>query len=204
MNGIEKFAWWLFFISLILIACLSYAFVKRLINIVKKSSKVLSDLKTINGKIKYKNIESNYCYSYDCLTRAEFNRFVLNDYFVEIIRDNEVFFKCLIKSIENNKKELVKYKRFLGKIDFLQTAEIAKSVKIPFYIYRHIEKKCYHKLVLLKPVIDVNIVCRKEYTTPVRRTHVWEEVTYNYKQLLYLYEETRKIKEQQEIRRGQI
>ena len=205
MSDVEKIVLSMIVISWVVILFLTYIFGKRFVtNKVKKSSKVLSELENINGKIKYTYIKPNYYYSYDCASRAMFNHFDLDDYFVEIICDNKDFFKMLIKSIEKNKKEVAKYKRSLDKIDFSQTADIAKSVKIPLHIYRYFENKCYHEMILSEPVIDISITCRKEYTTPAGRTHTWSDVTYNYKQLLQFYEKANKIQEQREIRSGQI
>ena len=190
---------------LILIGCLIYVFFKIVVTtVVKKSSKVLKEIETINGKIKYKNIQPNYYYSYDCSSRANFNHFILDQYLIEIINDNESFFEKLIMSIEHNKKELAKYKRLLGKIDFSQTENIAKSIPIPVWIYKRVEKKLSQKRFLPAPIIDITILCRKEYTTSAGRTHVWTDSTYNYKQLLCFREEARKIKEQRTIRSGQI
>ena len=62
----------------------------------------------------------------------------------------------------------------------------------------------YRKTILADPVIDVNIICRKEYTTPTGRTHTWSDITYNYNELVHYYEEAQKVKEQREIRSGQI
>lgn len=177
---------------------------KHIYKIVKMSSHVLSELKQINGKVKYNNIERSYFYSYCCISRAEFNHFILDNYFIEIISDNPIFFQKMIKSIESNKKERAKYKRLLDKVDFSQTKENAKSVKIPFCIYKYVETSCYRKMILSDPIVDVDFVCRKEYTTPMGRTHIWSDATYNYKHLLAFYEEAQIIKEQREIRRGQI
>ena len=177
---------------------------KHIIKTVKMSSHALSELEQINGKITYKNTERTHFYSYHCTSRAEFNRFDLDNYFIEIIRDNKSLFQKSIRTIEKNKKEYVKYKRLLDKVDFSQTPEIAKSVKIPTRIYRDIETSCYRKMILPDPIMDVHIVCRKEYTTPVGRTHTWSDTTYNYKKLLFFYEKSQKITEQREIRSGQI
>lgn len=204
MGDIEKILV-AFLILLTLISIIVYVFLKKhLVKIVKKSSQVLNELEIINGKIKYKNIEQSYFYCYHCISRAEFNHFVLDNYFVEIIGDNKKFFQTLINTIENNKKEKAKYKKLLNKVNFSQTAEIAKAVKIPVRIYQYIEKACYQKMILSEPIIDIDIVCRKEYTTPAGRTHTWSDKTYNYKQLLFFYEIAQKNKEQRDIRSGQI
>ena len=140
MGEIEKILLVVFLILLTLTCLIVYVFLKKhLVNIVKKNSQVLNELGIINGKIKYKNIEQSYIYCYHCMSRAEFNHFVLDDYFVEIIGDNKNFFQTMIKAIKNNKKEKEKYKKLLAKVDFSQTAEMAKAVKIPARIYQHIE-----------------------------------------------------------------
>ena len=204
MNDIEKI-FLAVVCALLVVGFIVFVLIREyILKTVKMSSHVLSELDQINGKIKYKNVERNYFYSYHCISRAEFNRFVLDNYFIEIIRDNKNFFQKLIKTIDNNKKEKAKYKRLLDKVDFSQTQKIAKSVKIPLRIYQYVETSCYRKMILSDPIIDVEIVCRKEYTTPAGRTHTWSDATYNYKNLLYFYEEAQKITEQREIRRGQI
>ena len=203
MNNIEKIV--LVSALILLVGFITYFFVKKhLLQTVEKSSNVLNELKIINSKIKYKNVEKNYLFSYLCVSRAEFNRFDTDKYFIEIISDNDIFFQKLMKAIENNKKETAKYKRLLNKIDFSNTEEQSRAVKIPYCIYRYIENSCYQKMLLTDPITDIDIVCRKEYTTPAKRTHTWMDTTYSYKQLIQFYEEAQKIKEQREIRSGQI
>lgn len=205
MNGIENNELILILVLLAAVCLLAYFLIKnRIVKLVKKSSHALHELEIVNSKIKYMTVERNHLYSYVCFSRAEFNRFNLDNYFIEIINGNVTHFNKIIKAIEHNKKEVVKYKRLLNKIDFTKTEEIAKSSKIPYSIYRYIENSSYRRMILTDPMIDVNIICRKEYTTPARRTHTWSDITYNYKELVHYYEEAHKIKEQREIRSGQI
>jgi len=205
MGDIENLVLCALVILLTLAPLVAYNFLEKyFFNTVKKSSKVLSDIEAINNKIKYKNIKKVYLYSYTCISRAEFNHFELDNYFIEIIGDNKSHFQNLIKAVECNKKEAIKYKKLLGKIDFTKSKEIARTVKIPFRIYQRIERICYQEKILSNMVTDIEIVCRKEYTTPTGRTHTWIDETYNYKQLLHFYEKAQIIKEQREIRRGQI
>lgn len=164
----------------------------------------MRELKAINDKIKYKTIKQSHLYVFSCLTRAEFNRFDLDKYFIDIINENINYFQKLMNAIENNKKEMAKYKRMLKKIDFSNTEEISKSARIPYRIYRYVENLCFQKMILIDPIIDTAIICRKEYTTPARRKHTWADTTYNYKQLVRFYEEAQTTKKQREIRSGQI
>lgn len=206
MGDTEKIVMPLILLLLLLLMGMAiYLFIKQYVaDRVKKSSKVINELEHINRKIKYKAIEQNYAYSYICLSRAEFNRFNLENYFIEIINDNEEKFRKIIQSIEHNKKEKRKYSSKLERIDFSQTEGIANSVKIPPAIYGWFEKRYYQKMILPPPVTDISILCRKEYTSPAGRTHTWSDAVYNYKQLIKYYVKAREIKEQREIRSGQI
>ena len=205
VNGIENNESILVLLLLVSVCLVAYFLIKNhIVKLVKKSSHVLHELEIINAKIKYMTLEDNHLYSYVCFSRAEFNRFDLDNYFIEIINGNFSHFKKIIKTIEHNKREVAKYKRLLNKIDFTKTEEIAKSSKIPYTIYRYIENSSYCRMILKDPTTDVSIICRKEYTTPARKTHTWSDITYNYKDLVHYYEEAQKIKEQREIRSGQI
>lgn len=205
MNVIDN-NWLILILVLLGLDCyIAYCLIKHhIIGLVKKSSYALHELETINAKIKYTTIERSYLYSYSCFSRAEFNRFDLDNYFIEIISGNVNHFKRIINRIEHNKKEIAKYKRMINKIDFSKTEDISKSVKVPYRIYRRIENSYYHRMILKDPVTDVSIICRKEYTTPARRTHTWADITYNYKELIHYYDEAQEIKEQREIRSNQI
>ena len=78
MSYVEKIVFSIVLTLLILIIFLVCFFVRRFItNKVKKSSKVLSELEIINGKTKYKDIKYSDCFSYDCISRAEYNHFIL-------------------------------------------------------------------------------------------------------------------------------
>ncbi|MBR4054614.1 MAG: HNH endonuclease [Clostridia bacterium] len=205
MNNIEKYVLGVVLIVLTLIAfAVCFFVIRSFFEKVKKSSCVLSALETINSKTKYKKVESNYLYSYPCVSRAEFNRFDLDKYFLEIIGGNEKEFLKIIKAIESNKKEKAKYKRLLSKIDFSKSEEISRSVKIPHCFYRQIEKIYYRKMLLKEPITEIEIICRKEYTTPARRVHTWADATYAYKDLVRFYEEALRIKEEREVRSRQI
>jgi len=82
---------------LLLMGMAIYLLIKQYVaDRVKKSSKVINELELINRKIKYKAIEQNYAYSYICLSRAEFSRFNLENYFIEIINDNEEKFRKIM------------------------------------------------------------------------------------------------------------
>ncbi|MBQ2781139.1 MAG: HNH endonuclease [Clostridia bacterium] len=193
-------------IIIILVATFVFGFYirARIITTVKHSSQALSQLANINSKTKYKKLEEKYFYSYNCMSRAEFNHFSLEDYFCEIIGDNESFYHRIITSIEHNKKEKEKYKRKLKSVDFSQSEIIAQTEKIPFALYNKHEKKLYNKMLLPNPITEITIVCRKEYTTPAGRTHTWSDEEYHYKELACFYEQAKKNKEQREIRKGQI
>jgi hypothetical protein len=205
MNNIEN-AVVILTIALLVLACIVAYFLLRkyLVNTVRKSSSVLRNLEVINSKIKYKPIEQNHLHSYRCLSRAEFNRFDLENYFIDVINCNNNYFQNLIKTIEHNKSEKEKYKRMTEEIDFSNTEEMAASTKIPLVLYRYIQNMCYQEMLLADPTTDTSIICRKEYTTPTGRTHTWSDKTYNYKQLVLFYEKAQKIKEQRKIRCGQI
>ena len=178
--------------------------IEYIVERVKKSSKAINELEIINSKIKYKAIEQNYTYCHLCVSRAEFNRFNLQNYLMEIIIDDEEKFCKTIKSIEHNKREKRKYDSKLEKIDFSQTEAIAKSVRILPAIYSRVEKRCYQKMVLQPPVTDISVLCRKEYISPGGRIHTWSDEVYNYGQLIKCYSKAHEIKEQRQIRTGQI
>ncbi len=193
--------------SLLFLICIfiAYHFVKKhIVDTVQKSSSVLKELQIINGKYHYKNINHDYLYLYSCSSRAQFNRFEFDKYFIEILCDNSAFYQKLIKAIEYNKKELAKYKKKIDEIDFSETEIMAGKTKIPIKIYQRIQGKYFQKMILPDPVTDVCIVCRKEYITPAGRTRIWEDLVYDYKKLLRFFKHSQEIKEQRETRRGQI
>lgn len=206
MNEIEK-AIFLWGLLLFIIACIIivYCFIRRyIINTVKNSSSALNELKMINEKIHYKQIKKDELHSYSCSSRAQFNRFNLDDFFIEIIGDNIDFYQKLIKAIEYNRKEIATYTEKVGKIDFSESENNSKKTKIPFKVYRYIERKCFKKMMLSEPVTDVCIVCRKEYTTPAGRAHIYSDAQYDYKQILRFFKQSQEIKTQRETRKGQI
>lgn len=206
MSEIEKaiFLWGslLFIIACIIIA---YCFIRRyIVNTVKNSSSALNELQTINEKNHYKQIKKDELHAYSCSSRSQFNRFNLDNFFIEIISDNFDFYQKLIKAIEYNRKEIAKYTEKVGKIDFSESENNSKRTKIPFKVYQYIERKCFKKMMLSEPVTDVCIVCRKEYTTPAGRTHIYSDTQYDYKQLFRFFKQSQEIKTQREIRKGQI
>lgn len=176
-----------------------WALQRWVFNRVKESSEVLNELAKINCKISYKQIEQTYFFSYTCMSRGEFNRVVLDNYFLQIAGDLD-FYNKIFWAVEHNKKEKSKYQKMINKIDFSQSEMCAKNTKIPLKVYCFIENKIYNDMILPNPVIDIEIICRKEYTTPVRHTHVFSDSCYNYKQLLQFYEKSKQITGERIIR----
>ncbi len=169
-----------------------------------KNSLILKELAKINSKTKYRNIVPKIYKCYTCFSRAEFNHFSLENYFLEILTDDNTYYKKIITDIEYNKRALSKYNKSISSLDFLASQNILKQLGIPFSIFKLFEQYFFKKKQHPLPSTNIQIICKKEYTSPAGRTHVSSSTTFNYNDLKQYIKKSETIIEQCELRKYHI
>lgn len=146
--------------------------------VVKKSSAMLESLKKINEKYPFCNsIPKRYNLAISLTSKNNFDRYELSTLVDTYILENEEFQK-LLKDLSHN---INSYSAYKSEIDLLET-EIsenqAKKLHISYSSYKRIERRLFNK-IQLKPVLDSNIECLAQYTTPKGRYTYTKTNTFN-------------------------
>lgn len=186
------------FAFLAIIFCVVY-FVWYAKRTARRVSAKLNQLYVINESTHFKQIDRVYYFSFRCETRAEFNHFDLDKYFLDTVKNRSSFFKHIIKNVEYNRKAYGVYCCKVKTITEDLSKEQIEQLRIPLSLFRYYENKLFKKKQLQPPVRDVIISCKKEYTSPAGRSHTWSTCDYKYCDLKKYYEKALNEEQQKKI-----
>ena len=187
-------------IVFMLIVVFSLVYLCSIAKKVLNHSVALKELSQTNSTTNWKPIETHLLKCYTCSSRGEFNRFSLDKFFLEIVSDNRSYFQKMAKLLEFNKRELNKYNKLINSIDMESSTTTARELNIPLSIFRYLERHYFKKMLLSPPTTDICIVCRKEYTTPAGKSHIWSDKEFHLVDLNQYLKESFAIEQQRELR----
>ena len=154
--------------------------------IVSKFSEKIKKLLEINKQFSFRQIQKRYSYHKECSSKRQFDNLYIENYFVSVIKNNELTFRSLIDSINFNSTQ---YDLYLNKYNTLNseiTENDCAQTKFSKNKFRKYEDKIFKSKKLKKPKSDIVIKCRVTYTSPKGRNSYWKEQKYNYNDLIRL------------------
>ncbi|MBQ9073630.1 MAG: HNH endonuclease [Muribaculaceae bacterium] len=190
------------FIALLLISF--FLIINHYKQLVNSNSVRYKELLALNDKTTFHAIQSCYQYTYQCISRAEFNKLEFEKYLYSLIDEDQKFFKNIITSVKTNKNKYAIYNKKAEAIKTQITVEMCKSLHIPYKLFIKFENALFTKTLLTKPICDVSVHCKIIYTTPAGRTTTWRENTFTYAQLVAEYEKVINSIRDKEIRKYHI
>ncbi len=196
---------WLYIGLFILLIFVSYFLItdhyKRVVN---NNSLRCKELIILNNETTFHNIQGCYQYTYECASRAEFNKLTFEKYLYILIDEDQEFFKNIITAAKENKNKYAKYTKKVEKIKTQITFQICKKLHIPYKLFVKFENALFKKALLNKPICDVSVHCKITYTTPAGRRTTWHENTFTFAQLIAEYDKVINSIRDKEIRKYHI
>lgn len=192
------------------VACLFAFLVCNLIistkrkKIVETTSDLLRKLDKINESSSFhKDIKKEYTQSRKMLTKPKYDHYDCSQFCDEILLDELHPLQETLKKIKENRAKYCEYSQKVERLKSKITPEEVEKFNIPYEKYCEIEKSLFTGK-RLKPILDGEITCIIEYTSPAGRNHYSKKHTYSYVyaiQRLDELQEMLKRKESQEFKR---
>lgn len=146
--------------------------------LVLANSERIKKLIELNNKTYFKKLKLEYVNHHKCNSKRQLENFNIDEFFKNLIDENEGFYNNLIQSLDYNFNTYDMYKKDVTEITSTATEELCKSIKIKLSKFLKYENKLFDKKVLFKPQTDVNIYCRVTYTSPAGRNHYFKDRYY--------------------------
>ena len=109
-------------------------------------------------------------------TKAKFDKRQLEDILYERIKENPLDIGRAFRDVEANRETYRDYESQLHMLHSEATESDCKRLKIPYKRFLMTEQEMVRE-ASLKPVLAIQIECRKEYISPAGRNEYWEECT---------------------------
>lgn len=178
---------------------------QRNINIVRKHSKRLRELKALNQRTMfYGGEKKTYEYRQACNSKRQMDNLEMEEYLIAILDENKGDFTARLYEIQYNR---AKYKNYLTESDLiccLPTRHDCKQWKIPFRRFVCLEKRLFKKALLPKPTTDISVYLQLSYTSPQGKNHYEKEQTYTCEELAYYLDRLEELKKTRRTRQYQI
>ena len=110
-------------------------------------------------------------------TKAKFDKRQLEDILYERIKENPLDIGRALRDVEANRETYRDYESQLHMLHSEATESDCKRLKIPYKRFLMTEQEMVRE-ASLKPVLAIQIECRKEYISPAGRNEYWEECTF--------------------------
>lgn len=172
--------------------------------LVLANSTCIKELSELNRHTKFKTLLPCYNYTYNCMSRAEFNRFTPDRYFYVVVDEDTYYFKQLIDYSNSNRKNYTKY---LKKVDIIKSniKPISKKIAgISTKKFSKIENRILNRMLLPKPVCSVSVLCEVVYTTPSRKKTITSMNTFSFAELKSQYNAVVNAQNEKDMRAFQI
>ncbi len=167
------------------------------LKIVKDNSEFYSKILKLNSSYKfYSDFSNEYKYYESCASKRKLDNLSLEELLISKIDCNFDFFKILLYHIQDNKQNYEKYCRDYSKLSSEITKDKIKGLKIKLKTFINIENKLYKKLKL-NPQLSTSIYIKANYTSPKGRNSYNKEKIFSYFELVNIFNEYLKIKNQQ-------
>lgn len=169
------------FIVALFIVLLSRHVLKRKEAIVLESSAYYHKVESLNDRYSFKkDIFDDGCFDYNYVfdTKQKYDRYSVKDIMDILLQEKLQVFEQAIKDVDINKNEYKKYCAEFEKLHSEITEEECKAYKIRYDWYLKTEQTLVEEITK-KPILELRVYCRKEYTSPAGRNHYELEKIYH-------------------------
>lgn len=177
----------------------------RLYGIVKEISVLYKQICALNNETTFfTDIMPQYNYSDYCNSKRQFDKYDLNNLFLNILESNLDDYKKLIIKADNNLKIYNDYCTKYNSISSNITTDEIATQKISYKNFVKIEKKLYAKNKYASPPTQTSVYCKVTYTSPKGRNHYMDDRHYSYTQIKQGIEHVERLIERKNTRQYQI
>ena len=158
-------------ISIIII--IYFYLINRKQKLVMESSVYYHEVKDLNNRYSFHEDIFDagvYDFTYEFTTKQKYDRYSLEDVMDILLQDKLLEFERAIQSVDENKESFQKYCIELDGFHSEMTEEECRLYKIKYSWYLKTEQKLVENIIK-KPVLAIEVDCRKEYTSPAGRNH---------------------------------
>lgn len=192
-------------IVIIVAICANKAIFNKYDKTVKATSSLYKNLIELNKKQKFNNdVSEKYDYATYLKSKRGLDNFVMSDYLMDVLYENEVFFGKLFAKLndnsilwniyENDYKKLAKYTT----LDEIEKMNTELNLKIKPTKYNSHEIRIFEKYKLNHPVINTSVYCHASYTSPAGKKHYWKSNTFTHSQVFVMLQKIKATREEQE------
>ena len=181
------------FIVALFIVLLSRHVLKRKEAIVLESSAYYHKVESLNDRYSFKkDIFDDGCFGYNYVfdTKQKYDRYSVKDIMDILLQEKLQVFEQAIKDVDINKNEYKKYCAEFEKLHSEITEEECKAYKIRYDWYLKTEQTLVEEITK-KPILELRVYCRKEYTSPAGRNHYELEKIYHDREIREMVKATR-------------
>lgn len=110
-------------------------------------------------------------------SKVAYDRWSLEDVLYDGIRDHLSEMSQALDGVEANRKLYKDYTTELHNLHSEATKEECKQLEIPYQRFLKVEQRMVNERSF-RPIVDIQVECRREYTSPAGRNEYWEECTF--------------------------
>lgn len=148
--------------------------------VVKANSTYYNRVKELNKRYTFREDipeNGNITFYESEKTKAKFDKRQLEDILYERIKEDPLDIGRALRDVEANRETYRDYESELHMLHSEATESDCKRLKIPYKRFLMTEQEMVRE-ASLKPVLAIQIECRKEYISPAGRNEYWEECTF--------------------------
>ena len=197
-------------ITIIVVFCIS-AFISivllleraRYYKKVENTSEIIAKLKDLNKNTKFNTFKRKYFYHEVCKSKKNFEKLIIDDFFVGFIEENYSYFNNIYTTVTHNHTTLKIYKDTYTSYISTITNETCSFLNLKIKKYRKIEQKIFKKHII-NPILNIDIKILATYTSPAGKKYYKKEKSYNYAEFAKIFIKTEKLIKSKQTREFRI
>lgn len=167
--------------------------------VVKKSSKLYSNVLKLNKKYKFNDLDHSTIYfNPELRSKRSLDNLDLYQYTLNEIEQNLSYYMHSFEKADENKEIYNKYLKEYNALEkYITQEEYAslENMKIKYDSYVKHEKKLFANSRLEKPITSISVRCKAEYTSPSGRNYYEKTSSYDFGQLKEMVQQIHKNQE---------
>ncbi len=181
------------FIVVLFVVLLSHRILKRKKAFVLESSAYYHKVESLNDRYSFQeDIFDDGCFDYTYVfdTKQKYDHYSVNEVMNALLQEKLQVFEQAIKDVDKNKDEYRKYCAEFENLHSEITVEECKAYKVRYDWYLKTEQALVEEITK-KPILEIEVYCWKEYTSPAGRNHYECGKTYHDSEIREMLKNTR-------------
>lgn len=177
---------------------------KEFRELVIKNSKLIANGLKINKKYDFcDDVKSKYEFKDSCSSKAKLDRLDLDEYLLNLMNDDLLFWCELIYHIACNRLTYEEYRNEWNRLKSEITQKECEQMNVNYYKFLLIEEQIF-KSYKKSAKINTTIVVHLYYRTPAGKNYYWKEKKYSFDDIEQLFYKLENRSTQKELMQNQI